>query len=476
MEPKPVLEPQSFVIDTELSQIYYNDILKFIHQHYLLPHPDVFTAVRRTTTDNLHTLSFTVLDPRRNWTVDVDMKAGKPVQVEMTPNGQVPEAIMNEIREDLIINVQFFEDAIRKSTLYFTWVEGEKIIPEKAPSKRGKASERMFTSSMLLLYALLFAVNIVLFIAFGIYGLLAIIILQFAIVLSSDQIYLRLGNWRITQQNPNVHILEYHLPTDEHKQFQAKFDKQKIIQMKTEIYNKTLAIGKPPTCELGRQIFTKYGMQCTPERETEKVINVYNIVKTAIQKFKLPMPKIVISNTSLPNAAATGPSPKRAVVLITTGLLVQLEDDEILSVIGHELGHLKGRDPLILFGLTSGEFILRLTVLLPLFFFQPFLYLAVVMTLIYFIAKFFEARADLQSAITIGQPKVLAEALQKIGFRRLQYERMPANKISGWIRWDPHPPTYFRIDRLEKLSTPVEVKHPLIQSIKDVFSGFKSAL
>jgi len=172
-------------------------------------------------------------------------------------------------------------------------------------------------------------------------------------------------------------------------------------------------------------------MKCTPERMSAKVVNVYRIVKTAAEKYKLPTPKIVISNSIMPNAAATGPSPSRGVVLLTTGLLVQLENDEILSVVGHELGHLQGRDSLILFGLNSAEFLLRIFVFLPLFSFSPFLYLIIAMGVIYFIAKFFEAQADLQSAIKIGQPKVLAEALQKIEFRKLQYERIPTYKIQS---------------------------------------------
>ena len=52
-----------------------------------------------------------------------------------------------------------------------------------------------------------------------------------------------------------------------------------------------------------------------------KMVDVYNIVKTAAEKFNLPIPKIVISNTMVPNAAATGPSPSRGLVLITTGLI-----------------------------------------------------------------------------------------------------------------------------------------------------------
>ena len=191
--------------------------------------------------------------------------------------------------------------------------------------------------------------------------------------------------------------------------------------------------------------------------------------------------EVVVSNTIIPNAAASGSSPNRGVVLITTGLLVQLEDDEILSVLGHEFGHLKGHDPLLLYGLTGAEFLLRFYVFLPLFpsiFFTYFflLYFWAVMTIIYFIAKFFEARADLISVIVVGQPKILAEALEKIGFKRLLYERVPAYRVQEWISLEPHPSIYFRVDRLEKLDVPVNVKHPLVKSAKDVTNGFFASL
>jgi heat shock protein HtpX len=94
------------------------------------------------------------------------------------------------------------------------------------------------------------------------------------------------------------------------------------------------------------------------------------------------------------------------------------------------------------------------------------------MTIIYFIAKFFEARADLTSAMVIGQPQVLADALEKIGFKRLLSERMPAFRIQEWISMEPHPPIYFRIARLRKLGDIAKIKHPLIQSAREVTRGF----
>ena len=105
-----------------------------------------------------------------------------------------------------------------------------------------------------------------------------------------------------------------------------------------------------------------------------------------------------------------------------------------------------------------------------------FVYFFAVMTLIFFIAKFFEARADLTSAIIIGHPKILANSLEKIGFRRLLFERTPSFRFQEWLGLDSHPPIYWRIERLKKLTEPVQVKHPLIQSIKEVLSGFRSTL
>ncbi|MBM4401016.1 MAG: heat-shock protein HtpX, partial [Crenarchaeota archaeon] len=223
------------------------------------------------------------------------------------------------------------------------------------------------------------------------------------------------------------------------------------------------------------------GIACQPENLSAKKVNVYELVKKIAGKFGFPMPKIVVSNTMVPNAATAGPSPSRGVVLITTGLLVQLEEEEVLSVLGHEFGHLKGRDPLLLYGLTSAEFLFRFYVLFPLFplIFSSFLfffYFWAVMVVIFFIAKFFEARADLVSAIKMGKPEVLAGALEKIGFQRLLYERTPSFRVQEWLGLDPHPPIYFRVDRLEKLKAPEKIKHPLIQSIKDVMSGFKDSL
>ncbi|HTX61342.1 MAG TPA: M56 family metallopeptidase, partial [Methanobacterium sp.] len=273
--------------------------------------------------------------------------------------------------------------------------------------------------------------------------------------------------------NPLVHIIQYQLPIKDFQEFQKKFGKETVTMMKKEIYNKTLAVGEFPTCELGEEIMENYGFQCNPKSRINKVVDVYSLVKKATDTFNLPIPKIVISNTMVPNAAATGPSPKRGLILITTGLLVQLEEDEILGVLGHELGHLEGRDPVVLFTIISAEFILRFTLFLPIVLINPLLYIILVFVIIFFIGKFFETRADLVSAMKIGQPQILAQALRKIGYARLQMERASPTRVPSWLSFDTHPPIYFRVDRLENMKTAPQVKYPLWQSIKDVFSGFR---
>lgn len=464
-----------FTIDTEVAPADLIDILKFIHHHYLLPHPDRFTNVKKTKVDHAYALSFTTVASDEKWYIDVEIRAVKPLEVKMVPSGTTPQPALDRLKEDLILGVQLFEEKVRKTTLYFAWVKGEKLIPETMPSAQKRAVDKLFTANMLIFFIIFIGASILLFSIFGSYAPVVIIAFQFLTVLFSDKIIMRFGKWKIDSKNADVYLLQYHLPIEEYREFQSKYGEDLILKMKREIYDKTFAIGKEPSCELGGEILSKYGIKCVPERMSTKKVSVYALVKKAADKFNLPTPKIVISNSMLPNAAATGPSPSHGAVLITTGLLVQLDDDEIFNVIGHEFGHLKGRDPLILFGLTGSEYLLRLYVFLPYFTFSPFLYLIVAMGLIFFIAKFFEARADLQSAITMGQPKVLAEALRKIGFRRLQFEQEPSYKLQAWMNWDPHPPIYFRINRLEKLKTPLEVKHPLIQSAKDVINGFRAA-
>lgn len=61
----------------------------------------------------------------------------------------------------------------------------------------------------------------------------------------------------------------------------------------------------------------------------------------------LPMPRVYVSPSSLPNAFAAGRSPKHAIVVVNEGLLDRMDRRQIDGVLAHELSHIKHRDILI---------------------------------------------------------------------------------------------------------------------------------
>ena len=481
-------QPLSYKLSTEVPLLYMPKLFDYIYNQYLVSQKQRFTNIDRESSAQGDYLSYIIISQKGKQLVKVEVRSGNPIEISLiTLDPEASPQIIEEAKQDIIISTRIFTENARKATVYFAWREGEEIVPE-AYQKPEKSFNRLFLETQVLFFMVFIIFGIGIFIVITAFypswiwiAPIILIAIQFVFVLFSNKFIGRTADWHITKDNPSIHFLEYYLPISEEVDFKKKYSRDLLLAIKKKIYDEILSRRGEVDCESARQVFIKHGVPCELENLKSKKVNVYDLVKNVADRFRFPMPEIIVSNTMVPNAAASGISPKRGLVLITTGILVQLEENELISVLGHEFGHLRGRDPIILYSLVSAEFLFRFYVLFtffPIIFTNLllfFVYFWAIMVVIFFIAKFFEARADLISAQIIGTPQVLAGSLEKIGFQRLLNERTPSFRFQEWLSLDPHPPIYFRVDRLEKLS-PEQIKHPLLESIRDVTKGFLATI
>jgi heat shock protein HtpX len=71
---------------------------------------------------------------------------------------------------------------------------------------------------------------------------------------------------------------------------------------------------------------------------------VDNVVEEIAIAAGLPKPKVYLVPDPDPNAFATGPSPDKASIAVTSGLLERLNREELQGVIGHEMSHVRNYD------------------------------------------------------------------------------------------------------------------------------------
>ncbi len=71
---------------------------------------------------------------------------------------------------------------------------------------------------------------------------------------------------------------------------------------------------------------------------------IVQMVKNLSVKAGIPMPEVGIYDSPEPNAFATGPTKKRSLIAVSTGLLRTMNTREVEGVIGHEITHISNGD------------------------------------------------------------------------------------------------------------------------------------
>jgi heat shock protein HtpX len=82
------------------------------------------------------------------------------------------------------------------------------------------------------------------------------------------------------------------------------------------------------------------GHEVTPEQAPE----LHGMIDRLCALADMPKPRVAVAVTDMPNAFATGRSPKHSVVCVTTGIMQRLDADELEGVLSHELAHVANRD------------------------------------------------------------------------------------------------------------------------------------
>jgi heat shock protein HtpX len=222
----------------------------------------------------------------------------------------------------------------------------------------------------------------------------------------------------------------------------------------------------------------------TPEQAPE----LHAMVDRLSAQAGIPKPRVAISRLPIPNAFATGRSPKRAVVAVTEGLLQRLEPHEVEAVLGHELTHVTNRDVAVM---TLASFFAMVAFFAMRMFFFTGLFgggnrdrdgggnaiwlVYLVSMLVYFISqililalgRYRELAADRGGARLTQRPKDLASALVKIA---ADVERVPesakkqVNAMNAFFIvpmtlrevFSTHPSLERRLDQLERISAELE--------------------
>jgi heat shock protein HtpX len=168
------------------------------------------------------------------------------------------------------------------------------------------------------------------------------------------------------------------------------------------------------------------------EVSPEEMPELHGMIDRLCALAEMPKPRVGISELDIPNAFATGRSPDRAVVCVTTGMMGKLTPEELEGVLAHELSHVAHRDVLVMTVASSAGIVAGMLLQGSRFgalfgrrdrngaiFFVATLVISLIVYAISFfllrlLSRYRELCADRAGAYLTMKPAALASALQKI--------------------------------------------------------------
>jgi heat shock protein HtpX len=79
----------------------------------------------------------------------------------------------------------------------------------------------------------------------------------------------------------------------------------------------------------------------------EENFGLHNMVQDLARRADIPKPRLYLIAEEQPNAFATGRTPEKGVIAVTSGLLKRMPPRELRSILAHEVAHIRNRDTLV---------------------------------------------------------------------------------------------------------------------------------
>lgn len=371
-------------------------------------------------------------------------------------------------------------------TAYFVFVPGREIVPPRVESKARRAVQALMLGNLVLLFAISMVISYTVFVLFEEYTPLVLILSQIPFLFLSYKIVAHsMGDWKIDEKHQDAHLIGIRMPFSKYQEAMQNIFLPKRYEIKRQLYTISLEREEEPSAELVKSVLARYGL---PPEDCEveiRKVNLYKKLRDLASRLGVKrLPAMYIWNVVIPNAAAAGLTWSLSTLVVTTGLIARLSEDELEAVLGHELSHIKRHDVLTIFILSSFEFLTRFYLamfLWPLFItFFGIVYLWLSLTAFFIAAKFLEARADMEAALITGRPEKLASALKKIGYRRFLLEAGGERRLEAWLTPGFHPPLTFRYEKMLEMASKKKVKgiwrEAITSCIADLINSLKLRL